>query len=551
MTKLISYRPTWKNPLEQGCISLVRKWLSNCCKNHPQCSQPSRRIAPTRIIDISQRDPFLEVNPPPNVPYIILSYCWGTGAVLSTTVDNFVRHQRQIGFDEMPNTFKDAIRVARELGFDFIWIDSLCIIQDRKDDWESECQKMGEYYSDAYLSISVLDSASCDDGFLAPRPELPRTRLANYSSVYIRKPMPRRREIFANAALNKRGWTLQERLLSTRILHCSNSEMFWECQTCSTSESDASEHREAVDTRSLVYSEGEDFKRILLHLPKYAKTNRDTVFRIWYHLVKHFSRRYLSRSSDALPAVSAIARNFATGTSLTYIVGLWAEDLQGLLWARAPRGTKEWKCYAYWEEENFRAPSWSWAAVDGELRFPFSDEERTHSPNDAMFCGHSLLPRGNDYYGEYGNGSITIRALSKRVQCAPKSVYHRYSKYVDNYVKSPELYTVAPKKKYYNGEIPYDLDLFDVVGEKFGVGICDDTELRNMISTCEAIWTAEYLYEGREANRAVYFLLLVPDDRKPNQWRRVGMGVTRDMPSHQGFFTSVYDNYDWKEFELV
>lgn len=493
------------------------------------------------------------MNPPPKAPYIILSYCWGAEPVLSTTMETLVRHQRQIDFEGMPKTFQDAIRVTRELNVNFIWIDALCIIQDRKDDWEAEYRKMGAYYSNAYLTISPLDAASCNDGFLVPRPELPVVKLSNSSPIYIRQRTPRRREVFANAALNRRGWTLQERLLSTRVLHYSNTEMFWECQTCSRREADVSEHRDAIDARSLVSSEGDDFKRILLHLRKIASTSDDSVFWIWYHLVKQFSRRCLSRSSDALPAVSAIARTFAKDTSSTYIAGLWAEDLHGLLWTRRRSAIRGQTYYAYWEEENFRAPSWSWAAVGGEITFPFSDETRTRSSDDAIFCKHSLSPHGNDPYGEYGTGSITIRALSKRVQCVPKTYSGdgRYIKYVDNYVKSTAVYSAAPKNEYYNGNVPYNLDLFDKVGEKFGVGICDDAALRDMISVCEAIWIGEYLYDGREANKAVYFLLLVPDDRKPEQWRRVGIGVTRDVPSYQGFFTSVYDNYDWREFELV
>ena len=550
---LVSHRPVWGDPLQQGCLNMVRTWISNCHRNHHKCSQLSERHTPKRLVNVRQSDLFLEINPPPGIPYVILSYCWGSAAVFSTTSANLARYQECIDFDGNIKTFADAIEFTRRLKIDYIWIDALCIIQDQANDWEVECQKMGQYYSNAYLTISVLDAASSHEGFLSPRTTLDSVDLFRSPPVKLRHRLPMRRQIFENAILNKRGWTFQERLLSTRIVHFSRTEMFWECQTCSTRESDASEHWDSIDTSSLVHSEGDDFKRILLHIRRYLDAdNQEKAYRIWYHLVKQFSRRTLTKFSDRLPAVSAIARHFAKALSARYIAGSWAEDLHGLLWARLQRRNQTY--HGYWEEDNFRAPSWSWAAVGGEIAFPFTDEIRTHSAQDATFCKHTLplvFSPGIDPYGEYRSGSITIKALSKRVQCLPTRSHSRRfnTKPWKAYLGNSNMQRKT--EDYYNGHIPYNLSILDEVGDLFGDGITDDVTMDVMVTTCEAIWIAEYIYNGRKSNKAVYFLLLVPDDRDARRWRRVGMGVTRDKPLYQGFYTSVYDNYCWKEFELV
>jgi hypothetical protein len=69
----------------------------------------------------------------------------------------------------LPRTFQDAVLVTRRLGVKYLWIDSLCIIQDDVEDWQTESGKMADIYSDAYLVIGANRSADCNGGFLDPQ----------------------------------------------------------------------------------------------------------------------------------------------------------------------------------------------------------------------------------------------------------------------------------------------------------------------------------------------------------------------------------------------
>lgn len=92
------------------------------------------------------------------VEYIALSHCWGTalGAhIPRTTRSTLAAREAGIHWDELSKTFQDAIKISQGLGVQFIWIDSLCIIQDDQDDFEIECAQMGMVYSKAYCTIAV------------------------------------------------------------------------------------------------------------------------------------------------------------------------------------------------------------------------------------------------------------------------------------------------------------------------------------------------------------------------------------------------------------
>jgi hypothetical protein len=460
-------------------------------------------------------------------------------------------YEQDIPMETLPRTFQDAVIVAQKLQINYLWIDALCIVQDDAEDWEVECLRMGDYYKNAYVTLSVLNASGSSEGFLSLRPEIPTVKLAEDSPFYIRRETVQRK-VFEEAALSKRGWTLQERLLSTRILHYSTSEMFWECNTCSTREGSAAEHEEQLKERLLGDMEGADFKRILQQITINPKLPEKDIFAVWYRLVKQYTRRSLSWPSDKFPAISALATSFGDASGFNYIAGIWAEDAQGLLWLRSVKGQATDAVYhSYtWEPEHYRAPSWSWASIDDPVLFAFSEEDRTYSSNDATIVQGSVENVESSKSGTVLSGSLTLRAFSKKVQCLP--AWGNCEVYIGGFSK--ESQAVERHRKYYEVGIPeyrYSINIFDEVGEWFGLGICDDPVLEDMLGDCTAVWIGEYIYDGRTPTTAIYYLLIVPDEAEPTKWRRVGLGVTREDPSLQGFFTTVYDNYDWEDFELV
>jgi len=141
---------------------------------------------------------------------------------------------------------------------------------------------MLEYYRDAYLTISALDSPDSHHGFLNNREKVPFVKLTSDDNLFLRPKLPEQHEVFQKALLNRRAWVLQERLLSTRVLHYSNKELFWECLTCSTRESSLVERGGYVDPSSVILSEGDDFKRILSTL---SKSSHDSAKSLTAHTI--------------------------------------------------------------------------------------------------------------------------------------------------------------------------------------------------------------------------------------------------------------------------
>ncbi|PVH69309.1 HET-domain-containing protein, partial [Cadophora sp. DSE1049] len=286
--------------------------------------------------------------------YAALSHCWGIVPTLTTTLTNLEALSRKITMAQIPRTFQDAIKISKRLGFEYLWIDSLCIIQDSEEDWLKESVKMIEYYRNAYLTISVLDSPDSHHGILNSRDYIPSAKLSSEANLYLREKLREQREVLKDALLSSRAWALQERLLSTRILHYSSKEMFWECQTCSARESSTEEISGGVDPDSVTVSEGDDFKRILSYISQTTSAaQKMQVMSTWYRIVTQYSRKDLTRDSDKLPAISGIASAVKEITGYTYLAGIWGEDPKGLLWFSDGSLTPN---------TAYRGPSWSWAS---------------------------------------------------------------------------------------------------------------------------------------------------------------------------------------------
>jgi hypothetical protein len=264
-------------------------------------------VLPSRVLDVSKNQINLTDGDGLEDNYIALSHCWGNNANFKTTKATFQQKRRGIDFEMLPQTFKDAVTITRRLGISYLWIDSLCIIQDKTTDWLKESTRMKDYYRNSFLTISALSSTDSHHGILSPRIAPQEVRLTSSSNLFIRPRTPNLREIFTEAPLNQRAWALQERLLSTRVVHYGSSELFWECLTCSTRESNCKEHTNEVDPDSVNFSEGEDFKRVIDQISRDRGDMIERAFITWYRLILQYSRRALTFETDRLFAISALA----------------------------------------------------------------------------------------------------------------------------------------------------------------------------------------------------------------------------------------------------
>ncbi|KAF2729260.1 HET-domain-containing protein, partial [Polyplosphaeria fusca] len=245
--------------------------------------------------------------------YVALSYCWGSSLPCKTTLENLETHTLGLSFDNLPNTLQDSIIVTRLLGLRFIWIDCLCIIQNDKDDWERESARMASIYSNSYLAIAATRATNCNQGILElrNRPKEP---------------------------LQRRAWVFQERILAPRTLHFGSDQMFWECANDSS------------------------FEHSLPHIAEelVSGTYRRLSATKWATLVSSYTALNITYGSDRLPALAGIITKLQDLTRDVCYAGLWKRHfLSGLLWyVDNPKKPAE-----------YRAPSWSFAALDGNISY--------------------------------------------------------------------------------------------------------------------------------------------------------------------------------------
>ncbi|KAF2676494.1 HET-domain-containing protein [Lentithecium fluviatile CBS 122367] len=229
-------------------FEVAKRWLDNCIANHLDCNNNPSEVPmlPSRVLDVTEtgRDPYLMSGSGKRAQYATLSHCWGGALTTMTTTDNFHQRKEGIPLYELPKTYREAVETCRKLGIAYLWIDSLCIIQDDIRDWECESETMGTIYFHSILTLSAAMASSSAEGlFIAKKPcgrvdETPRDMIAklppsfnaHQGQAYL---IPRKWGVFGvyDGILQTRGWVMQERYLSHRALHFVKGEMIWECCT--------------------------------------------------------------------------------------------------------------------------------------------------------------------------------------------------------------------------------------------------------------------------------------------------------------------------------
>jgi hypothetical protein len=293
---------------------------------------------------------------------------------LKTTQGCLNAYMEELPVSLLPRNFQDAMKITIELGFRYLWIDSLCIIQDSLQDWEHECTVMGDVYANASITISAAAAKSCDEGILHPKLyEHPRLRKHNVllkleevspledtvqvSSNYGHEDFA---DCFDSLPLGKRGWCLQERLLSQRVLYYAERQIYFQCRTS---------HLAANEVPPRDFYKVEVTRSNLLHFPdsteKTSKMLLAEIYDRWLSIINAYCTfRRLAISSDKLPAILGIAKKFQKHLKDEYISGFWRMDFRrSILWYTCKNSLNKVI------KHESRAPSWSWARWDANLHF--------------------------------------------------------------------------------------------------------------------------------------------------------------------------------------
>lgn len=219
----------------------------DCDKNHKECSPKNPNAGPkslpTRLIDVGSMSSEnvrlcqTAVDLPSktnDLKYLALSHRWGDRdkhKTVSTTTGNLNQHMIGIPDDGLPNTFKDAVKVTRELGIRYLWIDSLCIIQGEGGDFENESERMESVFSYAYCVITASRSPGSSNGFLLPRSKREFVKFETRAGVklYACEAIDEFQQDVINGPLNQRGWVFQERALALRTIYFTEKQNYFEC----------------------------------------------------------------------------------------------------------------------------------------------------------------------------------------------------------------------------------------------------------------------------------------------------------------------------------
>jgi hypothetical protein len=145
------------------------QWLQHCLEDHDGHCPPVHHVLPTRVIDVAKsthRIRLYEPQPGERARYAALSYCWGLSRTFITTIATL--DQRISGFtlDDLLATIRDAVLLARDMSIPYLWVDSLCIIQDSKADWEREAAQMCAIYTDATIAFAAIDCPDSEIGLI-------------------------------------------------------------------------------------------------------------------------------------------------------------------------------------------------------------------------------------------------------------------------------------------------------------------------------------------------------------------------------------------------
>ncbi|RDL32976.1 uncharacterized protein BP5553_08415 [Venustampulla echinocandica] len=347
-------------------FELLRQWLKDCDEHHGNCAVVQARCKPTRVLFVGNTDPnkVKLCEPTSPIDYIALSHCWGKPSDedkknYSTTSTNYKARLDEFPLNHLPKTFRDAVHVTRELGMKYLWIDSLCIIQGDNGDWEKESKQMQNIFASAYCTIAASSATSWDEGFLK--------RESGHNSIRIKDIYGQQISISDNiddfendvekAQLNQRGWVVQERVLSRRIIHFTEKNSYWECG-------------EGVRCENFAKLKCLSGRHHFLLDPRFPNRLRDSGYHRSVDFLQFLFQKYakcgLTKKSDREDAIYSLMKHMETAFRTTYRYGTFRIFLHRLLlWHRSDEEIPG-NVHKHYEDQ---LPSWTWMTYAG-IAFP-------------------------------------------------------------------------------------------------------------------------------------------------------------------------------------
>lgn len=417
-------------------LGVAKQWLEDCRTSpaHSLCREAYRKISsgpfgplPTRVLHVGSdhRDPYLFESNGTRAPYCILSYCWGGPGNAITTKSNIFERMKGIPLTSLPTLVRQAVLTARALGFDYIWIDALCIIQDDEEDWAREASVMHEVYSRADLTITSLVAGDARDNLFQPRPRRvcrpiplnlghlvpkrgrPPFKEGSVVELAIHPKLKIARETPISGPVHQRAWTLQEQAMSIRLLYFGAGLLHWECLHDYRLESFPC-WKGYTPNINIAFYKNRHSKLIMKGLPPLKglspSLDDQDPLKVWQAQVQEFTRRQMTKPSDRIPAFLAISKSIAMGLKDEFVGGIWKGEnhlLESLCWKlRQPDTTDP------------RGPTWTWASRSGEASYDLLEHEGKKTRKAQIVSCDAEANRSQSQVF----GSITLKGTLKLVQ---------------------------------------------------------------------------------------------------------------------------------------
>ncbi|KAJ3482488.1 hypothetical protein NLG97_g7557 [Lecanicillium saksenae] len=413
-------------------FKLLSRWIRNCSQNHQRCRKLHTRKdgdlhwLPTRLLKILPRADgtpgrvqvleTAESGLGSDTCYATLSYCWGESPSFLKLTDANLQTFKQMGvpIQALPATFRDAITSTTRLGFQYLWVDALCIVQDSAEDWMRESTSMAKVYSYSSVNLAAAASEDAEGGLFRSRNpasvngarvdvQWPRVGLEGPCRIVPTDPW---KTAVLKSPLLKRAWVFQERLLSCGTVFFAHDMLYWECGELYASELYPGGGPWDMPYRETTYEVAGLGKKHLQmvddgrfkHIYTAFLTNGEggscelddaivePFLHAWASVVVQYSKGSLRFESDKLVAINGVAQQMATIDSKSqYLGGFWQQPSLPLflLWYR--------------DEMTMRAaipgaPSWSWASMHCGVRFDFLLEAQTKPAVAVQVIGCSTMP---------------------------------------------------------------------------------------------------------------------------------------------------------------
>ncbi|KAH8203870.1 hypothetical protein TruAng_001934 [Truncatella angustata] len=480
--------------------------FETCIKEHTACglAQASGWI-PTRLLDVQpagsaydcvalvERSDVQATIAHEKFEYLTLSHVWGSSMPLCLTKCNYLEMKTGVPAETLPQCYKDAVYIARKLHIRYLWIDSLCILQDSFEDWEREAMTMDSIYTNGICNIAACDTRDSNYSMFSgsdyqyPPTLRIQSKLIDATATFV--VIPDWVRLMRNhAPLYKRGWVVQERFLSRRLMHLSKIPV-WEC------------HKGLVTPN---YCQGmqqvPDYAEILGSERGWLSTHMgdmEFLFTRWLRLVEIYSGCALTCSEDKLIALSGLAKSFSMLLNEEYFAGIWGGKylVPSLLWTPD-------------------APSWSWACIDGQVQMShkFSHTMKVFIQNASMW----VAPTAHDVFGRVTAGELRLKGWLFEIQ---------------------DIASRLTNLKL-GGQCRLDYGLLDDTGEKIYFLPLAKIVDRHPVATFQGLFLQEAIVTSNACER---------------KFQRVGMGIIREVRDvmNGSTYCNILDDVSWESLLLM